>query len=80
MTKSNYNHILLKAEEHNNFYAFVSSNWEMKNPKIDGVSGAGDIPADIVKKISRPLDWFNSVKIMRVLSKADSTIISIKMQ
>ena len=62
MTKSNYNHILLKAEEHNNFYAFVSSNWEMKNPKIDGVSGAGDIPADIVKKISRPLDWFNSVK------------------
>lgn len=62
MDKSNRNHILLKAEEHNNFYGFVSSNWEMKNPKIDGITGAGDIPADIRSLISRPLNWFNSVK------------------
>lgn len=62
MSKSNRNHILLKAEEHNNFYGFVSSNWEMKNPKIDGITGAGDIPSDIRTTISRPLNWFNSVK------------------
>lgn len=62
MDKSNRNHILLKAEEHNNFYGFVSSNWEMKNPKIDGITGAGDIPSDIRSVISRPLNWFNSVK------------------
>lgn len=62
MDKSNRNHILLKAEEHNNFYGFVSSNWEMKNPKIDGTTGAGDIPSDIRSVISRPLNWFNSVK------------------
>lgn len=62
MDKSDRNHILLKAEEHNNFYGFVSSNWEMKNPKIDGITGAGDIPSDIRTTISRPLNWFNSVK------------------
>ncbi|WP_455587157.1 CotH kinase family protein [Bacteroides sp.] len=62
MTKDNMKHILLKAEEHNNFYGFVSSNWEMKNPKIDGVTGAGDIPWDIQNTIARPLNWFGSVK------------------
>lgn len=63
MKKTNKNHILLKAEEHNNFYYFVPTNWEMKNPKIDGYSGEnGNIPQDIMNTISRPLDWFNSVK------------------
>lgn len=62
MDKSNRKHILLKAEEHNNFYGFTPSNWEMKNPKIDGVSGLNDIPADIVTTVSRPLNWFGSVR------------------
>lgn len=63
MKKTNRNHILLKAEEHNNFYAFVPSNWEMKNPKIEGYSGEnGNIPQDIINTISRPLNWFNQVK------------------
>ena len=63
MDKSNNNHILLKAESHNNFYQYVSGEWEMKNPKRDGYTGeGGNIPSDIITTISKPLNWFNSVK------------------
>lgn len=73
MDKSNRKHILLKAEDHNYFYGFVAGNWEMKNPKIDGVSGLGDIPQDIQNTIARPLNWFGSVQKNPSSFKSDFT-------
>lgn len=62
MSKSNNKHILLKAETHVNFFSFQMGDWEMKNPKIDGVSGAGDIPGDIINTVSKPLNWIATVQ------------------